>query len=48
MHIAPAFGEDDAAVGRKYKLPFVQLVDDRGRFRPEAKQYAGIFVKTGR
>ena len=25
VHIAPAFGEDDAKVGRKYDLPFVQL-----------------------
>lgn len=24
VHIAPAFGEDDASVGRKYDLPFVQ------------------------
>lgn len=29
VHIAPAFGEDDANVGRKYKLPFVQMVNDR-------------------
>lgn len=29
VHIAPAFGEDDANVGRKYDLPFVQLVDRR-------------------
>ena len=28
VHIAPAFGEDDANVGRKYDLPFVQLVDE--------------------
>ena len=30
VHIAPAFGEDDANVGRKYDLPFVQLVDEKG------------------
>ncbi len=30
VHIAPAFGEDDARVGRKYNLPFVQLVDAQG------------------
>ena len=30
VHIAPAFGEDDANVGRKYDLPFVQLVDGTG------------------
>ena len=30
VHIAPAFGEDDANVGRNYELPFVQLVDEKG------------------
>ena len=30
VHIAPAFGEDDAQVGRKYDLPFVQFVDGKG------------------
>ena len=32
VHIAPAFGEDDSKVGVKYGLPFVQMVDDRGKF----------------
>ncbi|MDD3214407.1 MAG: isoleucine--tRNA ligase [Eubacteriales bacterium] len=32
VHIAPAFGEDDARVGRDNNLPFVQLVDTQGRF----------------
>ncbi|MBO7368735.1 MAG: isoleucine--tRNA ligase, partial [Clostridia bacterium] len=45
VHIAPAFGVDDANVGRNYNLPFVQMVDDRGRFKQEVKNYAGIFVK---
>ena len=30
VHIAPAFGEDEANVGRKYDLPLVQMVDDKG------------------
>ena len=30
VHIAPAFGEDDANVGRNYDLPFVQLVTEKG------------------
>ncbi|MHC1787737.1 MAG: isoleucine--tRNA ligase [Christensenellales bacterium] len=34
VHIAPAFGEDDARIGREYGLPFVQLVDPKGRFSP--------------
>lgn len=45
VHIAPAFGEDDANVGRKYNLPFVQMVNDRGRFVEAVTPYAGQFVK---
>jgi len=44
VHIAPAFGEDDARVGRTYDLPFVQLVDARGRFKP-GTPWEGVFVK---
>ncbi len=44
VHIAPAFGEDDSQVGRKYGLPFVQLVDDKGKMKSET-DWAGVFVK---
>ena len=44
VHIAPAFGEDDAKVGRKYDLPFVQLVDEKGEMSKETS-FAGKFVK---
>lgn len=44
VHIAPAFGEDDANVGRKYDLPFVQFVDGKGQLTEETP-YSGIFVK---
>ncbi len=44
VHIAPAFGEDDANVGRKYDLPFVQLVNGKGEMTEETL-YAGVFVK---
>ena len=44
VHIAPAFGEDDANVGRKYNLPFVQFVDSKGDMTAETP-YAGMFVK---
>ncbi len=44
VHIAPAFGEDDANVGRKYDLPFVQLVNGSGEMTEETA-YAGVFVK---
>ncbi len=45
VHIAPAFGVDDANVGRKYNLPFVQMVDDGGKFKDEVTLYKGMFVK---
>ena len=44
VHIAPAFGEDDAQVGRKYDLPLVQFVDGKGNMTEET-DYAGTFVK---
>ena len=44
VHIAPAFGEDDANVGRKYDLPFVQFVNSKGELT-EDTPYAGKFVK---
>ena len=44
VHIAPAFGEDDAQVGRKYDLPFVQFVDAKGDMTEETP-FAGLFVK---
>ncbi len=44
VHIAPAFGEDDAKVGRKYDLPFVQLVNGKGELTEETP-YVGKFVK---
>ncbi len=44
VHIAPAFGEDDSKVGRKYDLPFVQFVDGTGNMTAETP-FAGLFVK---
>ena len=44
VHIAPAFGEDDAAVGKKYGIDFVQLVDKYGQMSSET-DFAGMFVK---
>ena len=45
VHIAPAFGEDDARVGRDNNLPFLQLVDEQGNMSPETGDWAGTFVK---
>ena len=44
VHIAPAFGEDDARIGRERGLPFVQLVDTRGRFVP-GTPWEDTFIK---
>ena len=44
VHIAPAFGEDDSNVGRKYDLPFLQLVDGKGEMTAETP-WAGVFCK---
>ena len=44
VHIAPAFGEDDAQVGRRYELPFVQLVDAKGELTAETS-WPGVFCK---
>ncbi len=44
VHIAPAFGEDDSRVGKKYGLPYVQFVDGKGEMTAETP-YAGVFVK---
>ncbi|MBI5005318.1 MAG: class I tRNA ligase family protein [Candidatus Lloydbacteria bacterium] len=45
VHIAPAFGEDDMELGKKYDLPFIQHVGMDGRFKPEVMDFAGALVK---
>ena len=44
VHQAPAFGEDDARVGRENNLPFLQLVNTKGELTNETP-WAGVFVK---
>ncbi len=44
VHIAPAFGEDDARIGRSAGLPFVQLVDPQGRFAADTP-WAHVYIK---
>ena len=44
VHIAPAFGEDDARVGQKFDLPFLQMVDTEGKLSG-GTDWDGIFVK---
>lgn len=45
VHTAPAFGQDDYTLGRKYDLPFVQPVNAEGKFIDAVSPWAGVFVK---
>lgn len=45
VHTAPAFGEDDARIGRENDLPFVQLVNEQGKFVDAVEPWKGVFVK---
>ena len=42
VHIAPAFGEDDALVGKKYKLPYLNPVGEDGKYKEGT--WKGILV----
>ncbi len=44
VHTAPAFGEDDNAICKKYNIPIVQPVDENGKFTKEVSDYKGQFV----
>jgi len=45
VHIAPAFGADDYALGQRESLPFVQHVNIDGTFKSEVADFAGMKVK---
>ncbi len=45
VHIAPAYGNDDSEVGKKYNLPFVQLVGEAGKFVDGCGKLTGMFCK---
>jgi isoleucyl-tRNA synthetase len=45
VHIAPAYGEDDYQVSRKYGLPTIHPVNKSGEFGPEVTKFSGKFVK---
>jgi len=45
VHMAPAYGEDDYQIGRKYGLPTIHPVNKSGEFNPEVTDFAGMFVK---
>ena len=45
VHMAPAFGADDYAAGKRHGLAFLQPVDARGRFPETLPLVGGMFVK---
>jgi isoleucyl-tRNA synthetase len=45
VHVAPAFGEEDMGMGKKFNLPFVQHIEMNGAFKPEVKDFAGLPAK---
>lgn len=45
VHIAPAFGEDDYQVGKKYDLPIINPVDKSGRFQEIITDFKLMHVK---
>ncbi len=45
VHIAPGFGEDDAALGKSLGLSVITHVDDEGKIDPQVTPFASLFVK---
>ncbi|MDO9576786.1 MAG: isoleucine--tRNA ligase [Candidatus Cloacimonadales bacterium] len=45
VHTAPAFGQDDFELGKKYNLPVIQPVDEAGKFQDVITDWKGEFVK---
>jgi isoleucyl-tRNA synthetase len=45
VHMAPAYGEDDYQMSKKYDLPTIHPVNKSGEFGPEVTDFAGMFVK---
>lgn len=43
VHIAPSYGEEDFQAGKAHKLPFIEALDDQGRFLPEVTPWAGKY-----
>ncbi len=45
VHIAPAFGADDLAVGEKYKLPVLRTVAPDGKLIDQVTKFRGMWFK---
>jgi len=46
VHMAPAFGEDDYEMSRKFDIPFVQPVTPNGHFTEDMGEFAGRAIKS--
>lgn len=44
VHTAPAFGEDDYQICKKYNILLVQPIDEKGRFTKEVKDFEGKYI----
>lgn len=47
VHVAPGHGEDDYFASRKYKLPVLSPIDNRGYYTDEAPGLEGVFYDDG-
>ncbi|NDG27070.1 MAG: isoleucine--tRNA ligase, partial [Proteobacteria bacterium] len=45
VHTAPAFGEEDFEVAKKYQIPLVDPTDHEGRFTSDIPELAGVNIK---
>lgn len=45
VHTAPGHGEDDFAIGQRYKIGVLSPVDDLGKFNSDAPGYEGIYYE---
>lgn len=45
VHSAPGHGEEDFATGKRYGLPVISPIDERGYFTAEGGPFAGVFYR---
>ncbi len=44
VHTAPNFGEEDHAVCKKYEIPVIDSVDEKGHFKDAVSDFAGKYI----
>jgi len=45
VHIAPAYGQDDYNVGKRYQLPVIAMAGEQGTFDERCPELQGLFIK---